>query len=107
MDQGVLSMPIIVHSRYGKGGHLRSHEEENWGYMEIFKVRIEGDKRLSLDFTWAQNTPKATNLQTYHIQASAKVFLMKNSHHGFIKFCLIISDTNTCYTLWWNMGSLH
>jgi len=69
-------------------------------------VRIQGDKCLSLDFTWAQNTPKTTDMQTNHIQANANVFLLKNSHHGFIKVWLIITVTNAGYTLWWNGGSL-
>ena len=41
------------------------------GYGKISKVKIEGDKCLSLYIIWAQKIPKINNLQKAWIQANA------------------------------------
>ena len=102
-------MSILVNSKYRKGGHLEEQEKDlgrRRGNGEIMKVKIEGDICLSLDVTWDYKTLKTTNVQVAWIQASAKAFILKNSHHGFINFWLVIIKSNVGYTLWWNGGTL-
>lgn len=43
-----MPMSFIVDSRYDEGGCLKS-KKRGGGYMDINKVKIEGDKYSSLD----------------------------------------------------------
>ena len=76
------------------------------GYGEVSKVQIHGDERLSPDITWAEKTPKTSDLQKARIQVSAEACVLKSTHPGFIKFWVINSVSNAGYTLWWNGGTL-
>ena len=98
-------MQVIMDSQYNKGGCLGSNKENNEGYREILKMKIEGDECMSSNIMWAQKTPKLIDVWVARIQASAKAFILKNLHPSFIKFWLIISKTNTGYALWWNGGT--
>ena len=77
------------------GGLHGDYQGEDWGWQMPI-----------LDLTWVKKTPKTTNLYVARIQVSVEAFDFNISHFGFVKFCLINSETTTGYTLWWNGETL-
>ena len=71
---------------------------------EIIKVKIEDDEHVLLDTTQAkefQSLAICTKLRSKPVLRHA-VELPSWFHQVW----LISNKTNTCYTLWWNMGPL-